>query len=97
MLEDQIELMIQSEYPDLPPEDFEVLEENWQALQMFEACSTQIEYQLMTGQPMRMNYSGVDVVLSRRFPDATAEAFEQFQIIERVFINHVQQHLQSRP
>lgn len=88
--------MIVSEYPDPPPLDFEVLPENWLAVQVFEACATQLEYHAMNGQPLRMNYQCANVVIERRFPGLTSEQFEQFQILERVVINYVFQQLQSQ-
>lgn len=88
--------MIEADYPAPPPQDFWVVKENWLAVQLFEACTSQFECHPSSGMPQRLNYPAVEVVIKRRFPKVKQKHFEQLQLLERVVINYVHKHLQSQ-
>lgn len=63
-------------------EDYPVLPENWEALNLFLKCSTQWRYAGMAGACTGLDYSGVDVVIRRSGIEDPDDAFWRLQQIE---------------
>lgn len=66
------------------PDPFGVWPENWAAVRAFLVCETQ--WRVIAGQGpliwLGLDYTAVDAVLRRQFPDAPPEVFEDIRTME---------------
>jgi len=77
---------------------FEVWPENWPAVNLWLACSTQWQYAGMNGVRVGLSYPGVDTVLNRGaylhegelrpFSDNANDTFLRLQTMERAALEH---------
>jgi len=68
-------------------DDFQVLEENWDACNLFMDCSGQ--WKFVHGERVALDYNAVDVVMRRKkYPDSVS-LFEQLQVIESTALNEL--------
>lgn len=73
------------------PDDYLVLPENWKAIELLRACSTQWRYTAI-GHRTGLHYGGVDIVLQRGgFEPFSPDDWHNFQIAERVAISEFNQ------
>jgi len=63
--------------------DFEVLEDNWQPLQVFLNCATQWRYAGMDGHLVGIDYSALQAVLSMMQVEDVSAVFQSVQLIEQ--------------
>lgn len=65
------------------PEQFPVLEENWEALEVFSMCDTQWRRAGMEAQPVGLDYTAVEAVLRMQGVADTRDCFDRVRLIER--------------
>jgi hypothetical protein len=64
------------------PAHFQVLPENWPAVELFQVVNTQWE-RTASGQPLDLNWQAVDVILRRLGLDPTPTDFRKLMIMGR--------------
>lgn len=74
---------MQNAEPDPDASSFPVLDENWNAIQLFLSVSTQWVRAGMDGSVVGLNYQSVEFVLKLYKAKKRAEVFSDLQLIER--------------
>lgn len=65
---------------------FDVLPENWEAVQLYQAVKTQWRTGGINGLPIGLDYVAVDIVM--RHLEHTAAAFEKLQMMESAVLHY---------
>ena len=84
---------------DLPepeaPELFPVLEENWEALEVFSMCDTQWRRAGMEAQAVGLDYTAVEAVLRMQGVEDTRDCFSRVRLIERGALAQIREDAQA--
>lgn len=80
---------------DKPPDHFEVFQENWDAVRVFVAASTQwvIGFAGATG----LNYPSIDFLLKLYRVKKKQEVFEQIQVVEAAALKAIREREETGP
>lgn len=76
------------------PNEYEVWPENWDALQLFLACSTQWRYSGMTGAPTGLDYTAVMAVLPM-YSDVPRDTMDRVRILEATALRELRKQRET--